>query len=409
MTWTPVLTVTIAGTDYTGNTINLVQLRRGRNTVYTSVQPAIAAITLLDIDGTGIVPTVADPITVTLEDTAGNPQTLFVGEVSDWFTQVYDSGVKNSVGAAIRITAVSNLAKLFRRQVFTDGRPAELDGERILAILLDGLGVPWEEAAGQWDDYTTQTWETFEPGIDFDIVDTPGIYEIEPLDPEEAGYNSGSIAGDTGLSAGGLVYETADGRIGYADFFRRFTNSEAGYLQVPGSKLTASLISTASQIADLANVVNVEFAGGEVTRTDADSVQQYGRLTQNLRTILNNAGDAGTFADRYLAGHAQPAVSFEQAPIRLDQDIEPQLRDALIGIEVNDAIELTNLPVTLGLTSFAGFVEGLRFEIDPFRCELQLFVSDTNLSLGPAFWASLPSIAWQDVPAQLQWTNAGSL
>lgn len=409
MSWTPVVTVTIAGTDYTGDTIDLIQLTRGRNNIYTSVQPAIASITLLDKTGAGIVPAVADNVTVTLQNSAGQPVTLFVGEVSDWSTRIYDSGIMNQPAATIRITAISTLANLFRRQVFADGQPVQRDGERILDILLDSSALPWEEAPGIWDDYTNQTWETVDPAIDFNIVDTPGQYDVEALPAFDGGYTAGSIAGETGLSGGGLVYETADGRVGYADFLRRFNNSQDGYLMIPADKITASQVSTSSQIADLTNDVIVAFAGGEVQRTDPDSIQQYTRRTQRLQTVLNNAGDAETFGDRYLAGHSQPFIVFESANIRLDQNVDAQLLDALIGIEINDAVEIDGLPATLGLTAFGGFVEGVLFSIDPFRTDLQLLVSSANLSLGPAFWASLPSIAWQDVDQDLQWSQAGSI
>jgi hypothetical protein len=352
---------------------------------------------------------VADSITVTLEDSTGSPVTLFVGEVSDWSTSIYDAGIKNTAAATIRITAISNIAKLFRRQLFAGGKAVQKDGDRILDILLDAYALPWENAEGTWNDYTTQTWETVDPAIDFTIVDTPGTYDIAALPVQDGGYVAGSLAGETGLSGGGLVYETADGRVGYADFLRRFDNAQAGYLAISASTLTAAQVTTSSQIADLANAVVVRYAAGEVERSDADSINTYGRLTQNLLTVLNDQGDAETFGDRYLANHSEPVTSFESANVRLDQGLDTTLLDAFIGIEVNDAVEINNLPVTLGVTNFAGFVEGVVFSIDPYRADLQLLVSAANLSLGPAFWASLPAIAWNEVDATLQWTQAGSL
>jgi len=409
MTWTPVVTVTIAGTEYTGNTVDVVQLRRGRANVYTTIQAAVASVTLYDFTGAGIVPTVASPMIVTLENTGGMPVTLFVGEVSDWQTTIYDAGIKNSAAASVKITAVSNLAKLQRRQVFATGRPVEKDGTRILDILLDGLGLSWEDATGVWDDFTAQTWATVDPTIDFSIVDTPGVYDIAALGAQDGGYSAGQIAGDAGLSAAGLLYETGDGRIGYADALRRFTNAQAGYLPVPAGVLSASGVTSNSQIADLATVVVVQYAGGEVTESDTASINEFGRLTQTLATQLQNAPDAALRATGYLESHSQPTIQFENATVRLEQDLTGTLRDALIGIEVNDAIQIDSLPITLGLTTFAGFVEGMVFTIDPFRAAIDLTVSSANLSLGPLFWAALPAIAWEDVSATLEWSQAGSL
>jgi hypothetical protein len=410
MSWTPVVTVTIAGTDYTGDTVDLIRLTRGRNTVYTSVQPAVASITLLDKDGTGIVPNVADSVTVTVEDSTGNPVTLFVGEVSDWSTAIYDAGIQNSPAAQIRITALSNLARLFRRQVLAAGRSVEKDGDRVEAIILEGLGVSWSDAQGTWNDYTAETWESVDSAIDFSLIDTPGLYDIEALSAQTGGYNAGSTAGITGLSASGLLYETADGRIGYADALRRRNNAAAGYLAVPANTLSAAQISTTSQLADLANSVVVSYAGGEVTDEDAVSIGLYTKYAQQLVTVLNDQGDAETFAEVFLERHAYPIIKFEAASLRLDQGLSNTLLDDLLAVEVNDAIEIDTLPATLGLTTFTGFVEGIIFNIDPYRAELQLLLSDTNLSVGPVFWAAAPNLlAWEDVNPVLQWQDARSI
>jgi hypothetical protein len=409
MTWTPVVTVTIAGQDFTGATVDLVQLRRGRQNVYTTVQAAVASITLLDVAGTGIVPTVADSLVVTLEDTAGAPVTLFVGEISDFNTRIYDAGIRNTPAARIQITAVSNLAKLQRRQVFDTGRPVEMDGDRVQEIIVQALATAWKEAQGAWEDLTTETWQTFDPQIDFDIIDAPGLFDIAALDPADGGYSAGQIAGEAGLSANGLLYETADGRIGYADGVRRFNEIDNGYLPVPAGVLSASQVTTQSQLADLANFVVVQFAGGEVTDQDNDSIEQFGRLTQTLNTRLANSADAEVRAEVYLETHSLPTVQFESATIRLEQNLDSILRDAIIGIEVNDPVEIDGLPASIGLTTFAGFVEGVTFTIDPFRAAIDLTLSAANLSLGPLFWAALPAVAWEDLPADLEWSQAGSL
>jgi hypothetical protein len=410
MTWTPAVTVTIAGQDFTGATVDLVQLRRGRQDVYTNVQAAVASITLLDIAGTGIVPTVADRLVVTLEDSGGTPITLFVGEISDFATSIYDAGIRNAPAARIQITAVSGLAKLQRRQVFALGRPVEKDGERVLDIIASGLATPWQNAEGQWEDYTTETWATFDTNIDFDIIDSPGLFDIAALPAQDGGYPAGQIAGIAGLSANGLLYETADGRIGYADGLRRFTNVQAGYLQVPAATLSAAQVETSSQLADLANVVVVQYAGGEVSESDQDSIIQFGEFAQTLNTQLENQSAAQQRAETYLETHAFPSVQFETAAIRLEQDLDNSLRDALIGLEVNDPVEIDDLPVSIGLTTFSGFVEGLVFTIDPFRAAIELNVSAAVLSIGPTFWAAVPAnIAWEDLNANLQWQDARSI
>jgi len=241
------------------------------------------------------------------------------------------------------------------------------------------------------------------------FVDTPGLFDIIALDPRPEGYEAGNIAGEAGLSTGGLLYETADGRIGYADQTRRRANAIAGYKQIPAHVLQANQVATTSQAADLANVVIVRYDGGEVTLEDPASVEQFGRLVQRLQTELVEEAEATLFGQAYLEAHAVPQVNFEAAAIRLEQDLPAGLRDTLLSLEVNDAVEIDDLPPTLGLTTFAGFLEGVTITIDPFRASYELTLSAANLSIGPLFWAVLPAIAWQDLPDDLQWQNFGSL
>jgi hypothetical protein len=381
--WSPVVTVTIGGTDYTGNTVDTVQIRRGRRRIYDNIPASVASITVYDFDGTGIIPTVGANVTITLENSAGTPVTLFVGEVSDFKTSIYDAGIANTPAAQISIQAVSNLAKMLYRTVFrsafTDAYVTlQLDGQRITEVLEQAGYVTWEEAAGNWEDQTT-TWADYGDIFELDVID-PGIFTFQPLPINDAGYNASSQLVTTAAFALGNVYETRDGKIGYADINRRFNNATAGYLLIDSDVVTARSLQTTASLSDIFNVITIQNEPTE-TQVDRASVATFGRRQQTIDPPFLYFFDYILLAQSILTQRSQPRIEFENVVIRLDQDLDNTLRNSLIEIEVNDAVEIDNLPVTLGLTDFEGFVEGVNFIIDPFRTSLQLFISDKDLSL----------------------------
>jgi hypothetical protein len=73
-------------------------------------------------------------------------------------------------------------------------------------------------------------------------------------------------------------------------------------------------------------------------------------------------------------------------------------------------VQLVGLPITLGITGFPAFVEGLDWRIDRLTTELILNVSDAALSIGSTQWNQVdPSLAWEDVSATLTWINAAQV
>jgi hypothetical protein len=91
VSWMPNPTVTIAGQDYTGRTVDSVSLRRGRDTVYASPQAGYATVALINTGGM-VEPVVGDLVTVTLDDSSSVAQPLFSGFVSDWQSDVVSLG-----------------------------------------------------------------------------------------------------------------------------------------------------------------------------------------------------------------------------------------------------------------------------------------------------------------------------
>jgi hypothetical protein len=399
MTFQPAPTVTINGTDYTGDTIDQVTVTRGRDTVYSEPQPGYAVLRLIDKTGTGIPIEVGDSVTIDLEP--GRP--VFVGTITDWYAGLYDAGIRNTPAATVTITAVGPLMRLNRRVIYFDGRQAEQDGPRIADIIEDALGVPFEEASGTWD----QQQGTFEDYLvqpyDPALID-PGVFDLAAVPANDDGYSALTLAQQAAGSGAGILFETADGFIGFANADRRPANRAGGQFNIPSTVVRAEL-ETTSALADITNRVTVSFSGGAVTDQDIDSIQRFGVYESQITTQLVNQANAEARAEAFLSRHAVPTVQMGRIAIRLD-GLDTTLADDLLDLDINAAVQVP-VPDTMGPTNRVGFIEQIVVAFDPFRAEVTYIVSDFRLSEAAQRWGQVdPTLAWQDVSATLAWQDA---
>jgi hypothetical protein len=410
MSWTPEATVTLDGVDYTGETIDRVEITRGRETVYEQAPAGYARIKLIDLAGTGLPIDITQTLEVTVKDTSGADVTVFSGYVTDVDAEIYDPGIGGTPAATYSLYAVGPLARLARRTVLAGGRPAETDGDRILAAVAAGLAVTWEEyPSDTWDDVDPAlTWETIDPGFDPALID-PGIFDLTALDPEDGGYTALEVAEEASFSGDGYLYETLDGFVGWANADSRGTVTN--YLDIPHDVIQAFGLRTNASVSDLANRVTVNYDGGAETSQDSNSIQTYSLYARIINTILVDASNASDRADQYVERHAYPAINLERFTVRLDTiDGDDALLDALLETAQNTPVNLTGLPATLGYTQILGFVEGTTLTLDKYRAELRLAVSDATLSYGSIRWSAVPqALTWDDLPATLEWEDARSL
>jgi hypothetical protein len=375
--FSPDATVTIDGQDFTGDTIDQVTVTRGRDTVYSEPQPGYASLRLIDKTGAGLDIEVGDPIII---DVAPNV-TVFAGTITDWTAQLYDAGLRNSPAAVYQITAVGPLFILNRRVIYFAGRTAEKDAERIDNIV--------DTAAN----------DVYDPAL----ID-PGVFDLAALAAADAGYNALTAAQNAASSGAGILFETADGFVGFADADRRPANRKAGVYQIPANVVTADL-STDSRLADLTNRVTVTYSGGAVTESDTDSISRFGEYDRNIDTQLVNQSNAEARAEQFLETHAVPTVNTSPVTIRVD-GLDAALANDLLDLDINDAVRVP-LPNTLLPTNRTGFIEQIVTRFDPFRAEIVLTVSDFRLSVGSERWGQVdPTIAWEDVSATLTWEDA---
>ena len=410
MTYLPNPTVTIDGQDYTGRTIGQVSINRGRQDVYSAPRAGYASVELIDVTAGELGFEVGAPISVSMENTGGTAVPMFTGIVSDWASEVVATGGQPVV--VYRLQAVGPLAKLNRRAVLAAGSPSETDGERVAAALGEALPVPWDEFSTlqTWAQVgSAVTWESVDPGYEPDLID-PGVYTLVALGSADAGYSALSVVTDAGLSGKGLLFETPDGFIGYADADRRPDNAAAGFLDIPYSVLSVGGLGLSSSLADITNRVTVKYGSDEsVTQDDDFSIGRFGLQQTTLSTLLADQSNAEDRADDFLFAHSVPSVELSQVTVNLRGGLSGTLRDALLGINSNDAARVTGLPAKLGLDSggFRGFVEGVQVRVSDFEATVTLFVSDELLSFGSVLWGQVAdTIDWQNVNATLTWADA---
>jgi hypothetical protein len=409
MTYLPNPTVTINGEDYTGRTIGEVSISRGRDTVYANPAAGYASVELIDVTAGSLGFQAGAPISVTVDDSAGNPVPVFRGIVADWQSNVTATGGEPVV--TYRLQAVGPLAILNRRAVLFAGRGQELDGARVLAALTEALPVIWAEFSltRTWAEMGETTWATVDPGFDPALID-PGVYELVALAAADDGYRALQVVSDAGDSAKGLLFETPDGFVGYADSDRRAANAQTGFLTVPFEVLSVDGLSLASALADVTNRVFVEYGAADVvTDEDLASIVRFGLQETRLRTLLAREEDAEARAEDILFSRSRPPVELQEVTVNLRGLSDDTLRDALLAVNSNDAVRVTGLPekVGFGLQGFRGFVEGVRLRVSEFQADVSLLVSDENLSFGSVLWAQVDAtIAWQDVDGALVWADA---
>jgi hypothetical protein len=403
-TWTPVTTVTIGTVDYTGDTVGTVSIQRGRDNVYADPSAGFATVQLIDKTGTGITVDPGTTLTVDLDDSAGAPVRLFTGSVTDITKGLYDAGLAGTPAALVTLQAVGPLAKLSRRQVLAAGRSAETDGQRIAAALEAGLGATWEELPyTAWEDIPADlTWVTFSGNYDPDLVDA-GLFDLIALDPQDGGYSALSVALDASRSGQGVLYETADGLVGWENADDRATATD--FYDIPADLTLAAALTTSTSLADITNQVEVTYDGGAVTDSDTDSIPIYGRWERRIDTLLVNQTNAEQYAADYIRRHAFPAINLKQVSIRLD-GLDDITADELLDLDLNAPVNLEDVPATFGLPFLPGFIEGLGWRIDPFRAEATLLISDANLSTGDLRWSQIGSnLTWEDLPTTLTWQD----
>lgn len=392
MTWSRQIKVTIGGTSYTSDVIDGVEIAMGAQTAWEQAVSGSARISLITEQ-----PDVAigDQVVVTVADQTATDVTVFTGTVASYGSILLD------FGPVWTVQATGPLTKAGRRTV-TSTIAAAKEGTQIAELAQLALGQQWQETPGAWNEQAL-TWAGFV--VDTSNIDTPGLYDLAAIDSLPA--NVLDEATVAAFSGSGWLYETADGSIGYADSTRRENTPESDYLTIPGSVVRRDSFQSFVDEGNLANSVQVEYDGGNVTAESDPSLALYGRWDRTYSTTLADAGDAVTFATRRLQLEAFPRVNLA-APLRIELlDVTDNFLDELLILERNYGATIDEVPTYVRPEGvFRGFIEGYLWLLNPVQPTLDLFLSDYNLSNFGLRWAAAGPTRWNGVGASLTWQDA---
>lgn len=388
--WSPIWDVSINGVSYTTVTLANLSITSGRSNIYIQAQAGYATITLINLDGSAITPTINDTLSIQVKDTSATYVPIFGGSIVDVGVTVSQVG---SVGIAqtITITALGALARL--QKALTDGvLSVDYDGYQIYTILQDLLVNNWSEvpAALTWATYTpaTETWADAQ-NTGLGEIDRPGNYELANRGSSQT--ITWNLVADLATSGLGYIYENAQGQISYADSTHRSTYlATYGYTELDANQALGRGIKIQTKAGDIRNDVSIVWKSGTKTATDSASIALYGKLAQQITTSLNHAVDAQSQADFYLTLRAQPQAFLETITFALtNPELDNGDRDSLINVFMGQPISLANLPVNMQSGNFLGFVEGWKFQASYNELSVTLIVSPLPFSL--------QAMEWQDV------------
>jgi len=169
--WTPTWSIEIDGVEYKDVALSNLTISSGRNDIYTQAIAGYLNLTLINLDDSGINPTINSAVTVYINDSNGDPIALFGGSITDIIIGV-QSGGSIGVTQTISITALGALSRL--PKVLTEGVLAkELDGEQIYDVLAGILYGSWNEVPA------ALTWASYSPTTTWANAENSGLGEID--------------------------------------------------------------------------------------------------------------------------------------------------------------------------------------------------------------------------------------
>lgn len=409
MTYTIDPRVTINGVEYRDKTINGVSLTNGRTTVDEQPRAGYATITLVTPDNTYPTIEIDQRVVVQVDNSAGTPVTLWTGWVSDIETSLVAYGATGRLNQQ-RITAVGSLTKLNRRLVGFNGYPKENDGDRISDIIKEGAAITWAEyepATNTWANVNSLLqWQTVD--ILVGDIDQPGDFELIAYSGGEASaLGLAQAAASSGL---GVLYESPDGKISYADYSSRINEvATNGFTTIDTDAILANGLSSVSRLADLANDVEVIYKNNQTVQdTDQSSIAAYGTFAAKINTLLELQNDAEQRVEYYLETRAFPRARLNQITLALHLDqVSSSMRNAMLPMVISKPITILSLPTSIYPATFIGFVEGFTWTINRNELFLTLNVSEYGLSQLEMNWSQVPPAErWQTINATLEWQEA---
>ena len=408
--FTPDFKLTIDGIEYSNATLATISHQSGRDDIYSQPRASYIRCELIALDNENYDIEVNDGLTLQVKDSSDAYVNLFGGNISDISIKVDRSG-SNATNIVYSIIAIGSLGKL-SKIVFNDSLAQDKDGTQIYDLLNDFLLNNWTEvsASQSWNTYdATITWANAE-NIGLGEIDQPGQFTMEQRasNPDFVS-NIGNLIAN---SAFGLLYEDSNGNISYADAAHRQNDlANNGYTTISANSALYSGISSTTQLSDIRNSIFINYGnnyGSQKTSSNATSISTYGYKEDTINSVIHNATDAQTVADRYIALRAYPRYLFESITFPLNNsELTDSERDALLGIYIGQPLRITDLPFQINGGEFTGFVENWSWRTSYNQLFITIGLSPIEFSLISVKWEGVSAAeAWNTITNTLTWEKA---
>jgi len=408
--YTPDYKVIVNGTELSNITIADLTVTSGRTDIYQQPVAGYCQVQLINFDNVTYDFNVGSGITVEVTDSLGAYVPIFGGNISDFTITVNSAGSRGYTTVAT-ITALGALAKL--PKIIDPGiLSQDFDGDQIYSLLSGYLLGSWNDvpAAQTWATYDpTETWENA-VNIGLGEIDRPGDYDM--ISRSSNNTDLYSLATAIATSAFGVLYEDANGNIGYADSTHRQDYlANNGYTTLDANHANGLGLSATTRAGDLRNSFTIVYDNnGNQTYTATDPVSQatYGVYAENYTSRIKNTVDAEALANRYIELRANPYPKFQSITFVLgNPEIDDADRDALINIFLGQPVWIQNLPPNITGGSFQGYVEGWTFRASLNNLTVTFNASPVNFSQVAVKWEQVNAAeTWNTLNTSLTWLDA---
>lgn len=408
--YTPTYKIQVDGYEVTDVTVANLTITSGRTDINQQPVAGYCQLQLINFDNSSYDFTVGTSLSVQVTDSNDDFVPIFGGYISDFTIQVNRAG---SIGytTTANITALGALSKL--PKIIDPGvLSQDYDGDQIYTLLSGYLLGQWNEvpAAQTWATYNpTETWANA-VNIGLGEIDQPGDYELIARSSNNTDLYS--LCADIANSAFGVLYEDANGNIGYADSTHRQDYLAAnGYTTLDANHANGIGLSATTRAGDLRNsfTINYDNNGNQTyTAVDATSESLFGVYAEEYTSRIKHTADAENLADRYIALRAYPYPKFQAITFVLgNPEIDDADRDALINIFLGQPVWIQNLPGNISNGSFQGYIEGWTFRASLNNLSITFNASPISFSQVAVKWEQVNAAeTWNSLNTSLTWLDA---
>lgn len=408
--YTPDYKVIVNGTELSNITIADLTITSGRTDIYQQPVAGYCQLSLLNFDNATYDFNVGSGITVEVTDSVGAYIPIFGGSISDFTITVNSAGSLGytTVATITALGALSKLPKIIDPGVLSQDQ----DGDQIYTLLSGYLLGSWNDvpAAQTWATYDpTETWENA-VNIGLGDIDRPGDYDM--ISRSSSNTDLYSLTTSIANSAFGVLYEDANGNIGYADSTHRQDYLQNnGYTTLDANHANGIGLSATTRAGDLRNSYTIIYDNnGNQTYTASDLVSQatYGVYAEQYTSRIKNTADAEALADRYIELRANPYPKFQSITFVLgNPEIDDADRDALINIFLGQPVWIQNLPPNITGGSFQGYIEGWTFRASLNNLTVTFNASPVSFSQVAVKWEQVNAAeTWNTINTSLTWLEA---